>query len=133
MNIKKIVKLSFVVIATLVFLIFFANSIILYQIQENDLSKNHISQLVSMQENMNSLVKDILNANTKEELQTIKEEFSYYEKEFEKTKKFFAQNDENDFVDTFISDMHKNPIISQNLDLLDRKSVVEGKSVFVRV
>lgn len=118
MNIKKIVKLSFIVIATLVFLIFFANSIVLYQIQENDLSKNHISQLVSMQENMNSLVKDILNTPTKEDLKKIKKEFLFYEKEFEKTKEFFSKNDENDFVDYLISDMHKNPIISQNLELL---------------
>jgi len=118
MNIKKVVKLSFIVIAVLVLLIFFANTIILYQIKEKDSSKNNISKLVSMQENMNALVKDILNTHSLDELQTIKNAFIFHEKEFENIKKTFFDNNEKDVVDLFIEDIHQHPIIETNLKLL---------------
>jgi response regulator RpfG family c-di-GMP phosphodiesterase len=118
MNIKKMVKLSFILIGLLVLLIFFANSIILYQLKENNLSKNSISKLVSMQENMNSLVKDILNTHSIEELNLIKKSFFSYEKEFEHIKESFFENNENDVIDFFINDIHEYPIVKTNLELL---------------
>ena len=107
MNIKKIVKFSFIVIAVLVLLIFFANTIILYQMKENDGSKNNISKLVNMQENMNALVKDILTTHSLDELQTIKNAFVFYEKEFENIKKTFFDNNKKDVVDFFFEDIHQ--------------------------
>lgn len=118
MNIKKIVKISFIIIAVLVFLIFFTNSIVLYQIKENDMAKNNISKLVSMQENMNALVKDILNTHTLNELNTIKQSFLAYEKEFEELKKAFIKGHNTDFIDFFINDIPEHPTVHKHLDIL---------------
>ena len=58
MNIKKLVRYSFIIIALLVFFIFGINKIILYQFKENDIIKEHITTLLSTQENMNKLIKN---------------------------------------------------------------------------
>lgn len=118
MNIKRLVKISFVIITFLIVLIFVANSVVLYQIKENDNSKNNISQLVFMQENMNSLIKDILNAKTLEQLQSIKKNFFTYEQEFEHIRDGFFVENKKDLVDYFIQDIHEHAIISENLRLL---------------
>lgn len=86
--------------------------------KENDGSKNNISKLVNMQENMNALVKDILTTHSLDELQTIKNAFVFYEKEFENIKKTFFDNNKKDVVDFFIEDIHQHPIIQSNLTLL---------------
>lgn len=118
MNIKKIVKLSFILVAVLILLIFFANSIVLHQIKENDVSKTNIASLVSMQENMNSLIKEILSSRTHEELRKIQKEFWTYEKTFEQTKEKFFEKDKNDLFDYVIKDIHEHPIIHKHLNNL---------------
>lgn len=52
MNIKKIVKISFIIISFIVLLIGMINTTIIYQIRENNLTKQLINDLVSMQEKM---------------------------------------------------------------------------------
>lgn len=112
------VKLSFIVIGLLVVLIFFANTIVLYQIKENDSSKKSISQLVLLQENMNMLVKDILSTATQDELRVIQKEFWKYEKEFEAIKEEFFLNNSQDLVDYIIQDIHEHEVIRTNLQSL---------------
>jgi len=117
MNIKKVVKLSFTLISALILLIFFTNTVVLNQIKENDTSKTNIAYLVSMQESMNSLVKDILSSNTQKELEGIQKEFWKFEKSFEQIKEKF-EKDKSDFLDYMIKDIHEHKTISTHLNSL---------------
>jgi HD-GYP domain-containing protein (c-di-GMP phosphodiesterase class II) len=118
MNIKKIVKISFIIISFIVLLIGMINTTIIYQIRENNITKQLISDLVSMQEKMNELLKDTTLVNSLNELESKKADFIKYELEFEAIEKTFSLRDENDFVDFFISDIHKDSVISSKLHLL---------------
>ena len=60
-----------------------------------------------MQEKMNELLKDTINMNSIEKLDKAKEEFTSYEKEFEKIQDDFKQQDQNDLIDYVISDINK--------------------------
>ena len=118
MNIKKIVKYSFMIMATIIFIITAINTVVIYQIKENNQTKQAISDLVFMEDKMNELLKDTTNVESIEELKQKKEDFLKFELEFEDIEKLFTIKDENDFVDFFISDIHKDKIISTKLDLL---------------
>ncbi|AYJ81124.1 HD family phosphohydrolase [Aliarcobacter cryaerophilus ATCC 43158] len=118
MNIKKIVKYSFIIMATIIFIITAINTVVIYQIKENNQTKQAISDLVFMQDKMNELLKDTTNVKSIEELKQKKEDFLKFELEFEDIEKLFTIKDENDFVDFFISDIHKDKIISTKLELL---------------
>jgi hypothetical protein len=71
-----------------------------------------------MQEKMNELLKDTINMNSIEKLDKAKDEFLSYEKEFEKIQDDFKQEDKSDLIDYLISDINKNQIIANNLNLL---------------
>jgi response regulator RpfG family c-di-GMP phosphodiesterase len=94
------------------------NTIIIYQIKENNFTKQSINNLVSMQEKMNELLKDTTSMDSIDKLDKAKEEFISYEKEFEKIQESFKQQDKNDLIDLLINDIHKNKIIANNLNLL---------------
>jgi len=129
MNIKKIVKFSFFLISILVALIAVINYIVTYQIKDNSISNKHISKLVSLQENMNSLSKDLVTAKNIDMLDRTKESFIEYEKEFEKTKKLFTINEQDVILDKIIPDIHSNAIVKQELQLL-YKNEKEIESAF---
>ena len=118
MNIKKIVKISFILILFIITVIGLINTVIIYQIKENNLTKQSISNLVSMQEKMNELLKDTMNLDSIDKLDKYKEDFVKYELEFEKIQDSFKEQDKNDLIDFFISDIQKNEIIATKLNLL---------------
>jgi response regulator RpfG family c-di-GMP phosphodiesterase len=118
MNIKKIIKISFVVIAFFVLVIGSISALVMYQIKENTASKKHISKLVLLQEDMNSKIKDLMLANNNKELEKIKNEFIVQEHDFETTRNMFIVNDENDFLDNFIVDLHQHDVITHDLNIL---------------
>ena len=118
MNIKKLVKFSFLLISLSIIIITAINSIVLYQIKENNQSKINISKLVSFQEEMNSLIKDSIRTKTIEKLDQIKVDFINYEKKFEFMKELFISDSKNDFIDNFVEDIDKNILISKSLELL---------------
>ncbi|MCT7605839.1 HD domain-containing protein [Aliarcobacter butzleri] len=118
MNIKKIIKISFMIMLFIVLVIGIINTIIIYQIRENNFTKELITNLVSMQENMNELLKDITNVTSVKELEIKKEAFIKYELKFEAIEKKFNIKDEKDFVDLFISDIYQDEVISTKLTLL---------------
>lgn len=118
MNIKKVVKLAFIIIIVLILATFLLNAIILKKLEENNQSRKEISKLVLMQENMNILVKDATTADNKKELESIKLEFIKYEKMFEDLKNTLIVNDMDDFLDFFIKDIHKSQKILDHLELL---------------
>jgi|UPI0005C97B70 HD-GYP domain-containing protein (c-di-GMP phosphodiesterase class II) len=118
MNIKKVVKFTFIIIIILILATFLLNAIILKKLKENNQSRKEISKLVLMQENMNLLVKDTTTADNEKELKSIKTEFIKYEKMFEDLKNGLIIIDKDDFLDFFIKDIHKNPKILNHLKLL---------------
>ena len=118
MDIKRVVKYSFITMALIIFIITAINTIVIYQIKENNSTKQSINDLVSMQEKMNELLKDTTTVKSIEELEQKKKDFVKYELEFEEIEKRFILKDENDLVDFFISDIHENEIISTKLKLL---------------
>ena len=115
MDIKRIVKYSFISMAVIIFIITAINTVVIYQIKENNNTKQSINDLVSMQEKMNELLKDTTTVKSIEELEQKKKDFIKYELEFEEIEKRFILKDENDLVDFFISDIHENEIISTKL------------------
>ena len=118
MDIKRVVKYSFISMALIIFIITAINTIVIYQIKENNSTKQSINDLVSMQEKMNELLKDTTTVKSIEELEQKKKDFIKYELEFEEIEKRFISKNENDLVDFFISDIHENEIISTKLKLL---------------
>ena len=118
MSIKKIVKISFIMILFVISVVGIINTIIIYQIKENNSTKQLITNLVSMQEKMNELLKDTININSIEKLDKAKDEFVSYEKEFEKIQDEFKQQDKNDLIDYLIKDISNNEVIANNLQLL---------------
>ena len=120
MKIKKAVKISFAFIVILVVGIFFINSLILYQVKENNQTKKNIDQLVRMQDGMNTLVKELLTTTKKQQLQDIANDFIKYEKRFEEELDKFLQIQNKDFVDYLIKDIHEYKKIKNNLNLISK-------------
>lgn len=118
MNIKKIIKYSIVLILLIMFLIGIINTVVIYQIKENNITKQQINNLVSMQEKMNESLKDAINLDSLTKLDKLKEDFVKYELEFEKIEDSFKQRSKKDFIDIFIQDIHENKLISKNLIFL---------------
>ncbi|MDD2697574.1 MAG: HD domain-containing protein [Arcobacteraceae bacterium] len=92
----------------------------LYQMQENDKSRKNISALVFTQENMNSLIENVIDANTKEELLKIKQAFTNYENEFESINDKIYGKDKTDFIDFLIDDIDKHEHIALKLEKLSK-------------
>ena len=67
MDIKRIVKYSFISMAVIIFIITAINTVVIYQIKENNNTKQSINDLVSMQEKMNELLKDTTTVKSIEE------------------------------------------------------------------
>lgn len=118
MNIKKIIKFSFVVITFFVLLIGSISAIVMYQIKENSNSEKHITKLVLLQEDMNSQIKDLMLSTDDVTLNTIKDEFTLVELEFEKIKELFIVQDKDDFLDNLLIDLHKHDLILKDLNVL---------------
>ncbi|QKF68615.1 response regulator c-di-GMP phosphodiesterase, RpfG family [Arcobacter venerupis] len=118
MSIKKIVKFSFILILFIIAIIGIINTIVIYQIKENNLAKQSINNLVSMQERMNELLKDTITLDSIVELDKAKEDFVKYELEFEKIQETFKEQDKNDLIDFFITGINKDEVIAKRLELL---------------
>ena len=129
MGIKKVIKISFILILFIIAVIGIINTIVIYQIKENNLTKQSINNLVFMQERMNELLKDTLTMDSIDKLDKAKEDFINYELNFEKIRERFEQDKQNDLVDFFISDINTDEIIATNLNLLFQ-SVKEIEEAF---
>ena len=126
MNIKKVIKISFILMASITFIIAIINTVVIYQIKENNITKQLINDLVSMQEKMNELLKDATVVSSIDELDLKKEKFIIYELEFEKIRMMFKLKNNVDFVDYFISDIHENKEISSRLkELFESEKHIE--------
>lgn len=117
MGIKKIVKLSFLLISILIILTGLINYIVLSQIKDNSLSQKNISSLVSLQEQMNSLSKDLINSQNIQALDDVKTQFLEREKNFEATKRMFSDNVDY-YQDKIFFDIHSDEELSNKLQML---------------
>jgi len=118
MNIKKIVKFSFFIIVGLFLFVATINNISLYKIKENNISKNNIFKIVSIQENMNKLMLDAILVNNLHQLHKIEREFLSQEKSFEQIKEGYFENDKDDLLDKLITDLHQYKIVKEDLKIL---------------
>ncbi|MDX1809573.1 MAG: HD domain-containing protein [Sulfurospirillaceae bacterium] len=117
MGIKKIVKLSFLLISVLIILVGLINYIVLYQIRDNNQSQKNISKLVSLQEQMNSLSKDLISSQKIQKLNDVKMQFTQREKNFEETKKMFSDNTDY-YQDQIFFDIHSDKVLNKKLHML---------------
>ena len=118
MNIKKTVKFSFFAIAVFVILIGSISSIVLHQVTDINKSKKYIAQLIILQEDMNSLIKDLMITKDDHSLNEIQKEFNSHEQEFEKIKDVFMLTRNDSFLDMFIIYLHKDKEILLHLNQL---------------
>ena len=118
MNIKEIVKFSFFAIAVFVILIGSISSIVLHQVGDINKSKKYISQLIILQEDMNSLIKDLMITEDNRSLNDIQKEFLSHEKQFEEIKNIFMLTKNDSFLDMFIIYLHKDKEILLRLNQL---------------
>ncbi|MGM0520056.1 MAG: HD-GYP domain-containing protein [Campylobacterota bacterium] len=132
MNVKKAVKISFIFIILLIFGIFLINSLILYQIKENNQTKKSVDRLVKMQDNMNTLVKELLTSTKKKQLENIANNFINFEKSFEKELDKLLQIEKKDLVDYLIKDIHEYEQVKKNLNLIS-KSEKEIEELFENI
>ncbi|MFK5986740.1 MAG: hypothetical protein QM479_15135, partial [Pseudomonadota bacterium] len=117
MNIKKIIKFSFLLIITLIVILATINSLVVIHLIDNHASNNKIHDLVSFQSGMAFLLKESIRTENLEELNTITKDFIRYEKQFE-TLKNELLNHRLDVLDFIIENIHFNPVIIHNLALL---------------
>jgi HD-GYP domain-containing protein (c-di-GMP phosphodiesterase class II) len=122
MNIRRLVKYSFALIALLVLLIFSTIHAVLYKVKEDNYIKKYISELILMQENMNLSVKDVVNTNNINELNSLKKSFNTFEYKFENLRNSFL-SEEDDFIDIFIKDIHKSKKIQNNLLVISQNEL----------
>ena len=118
MGIKKVIKISFISILLIIAVIGIINTIVIYQIKENNSTKQSINNLVFMQERMNELLKDTITMDSIDKLDKAKQDFINYELNFEKIRENFEKDNRKDLVDFFISDINNDEIIANNLNLL---------------
>lgn len=87
MKIKTTIKLSFLTVIVLVFIIATVSFVVTSRIRENSLLSNKISQLVLLQERMNQAVQDLTESTSIDNISHLKSQFNQYEIAFEKIKK----------------------------------------------
>ena len=88
------------------------------KIKENNISKNKITNIISIQENMNRLILDAILIKDLEKLKQIKNSFNLEEKKFEDIKDNFFIDDKDDFLDKLILDLHHHEKIKKDLKIL---------------
>ncbi len=96
-KIKKTIKLSFMFIILLFMIILVTNGAIYYQIKNNSLFRNSISNLIVLQEDMGILLSKITESKDMESLRNINKKFKNIEKSFENLNKFILNGDSNKY------------------------------------
>ena len=126
MGIKQTVKIGFVIIFICILSMALSNTISLHKVEENALYKNHITNLIKIQENMNQLIFDTLLITQSKELKKIKNSFIQKEEQFEQLKEDYFLNDKDNLIDYFIVDIQKNRVIKAYLlDIYENEKVLE--------
>ena len=86
MDIKKAVKLSFIVITLLIAILAAINAVVVNQIKKNLSFNNQSHDLVTYQSNMAFLLNDSIKANNLSEIELIELRFHQEEENFEQLK-----------------------------------------------
>lgn len=142
MGIKKIVRFSFFIIATLIVLTSAINMLVLYKVSDNANVRKYIDEIVLLQEHMNNLAKDAINATSHDLIDEIKQNFINDEKSFEEQKRLLLAHQEN-FSSFSPFGISKNEEIKSKLELLyanekvievafDRAYVLQEEKLFLQ-
>jgi len=117
MSIQKIVRLTLILIAFLLTLIFVANYLALKKIEENNNNRYDISRIVFLQDVMSSLISDTLIASTFNDLDLIKLKFEREENKFEIINLLLNQRD-NSLNFLFDKNIFNHDLIKEDLESL---------------
>ena len=116
MSIKKTIKFNIYAVCFFLICILFANYYVLKKIESNNERKNSISELIFFQDDMNTLILDVLSSQSQLQLDRIKNKFKSSQMSFEKIKNNLTQHlekdeyhvfDENLFIDMITEDFNK--------------------------
>ncbi|VAY87930.1 RESPONSE REGULATOR PROTEIN-CheY-like nd an HD-GYP domain [hydrothermal vent metagenome] len=118
MGIKQIIKTSFLLIGVVVILMSSLSILVLYQIKDDDISKKNIFKLVLLQEDMDILIKDLMSTKNLNGIKEMSLNFNKRELAFEDVKNIIQLNYQDDFINYFIQDLHKEKIINKSLQEL---------------
>ncbi len=118
MNIKRRVKFSFLAIVILVIIISSVNLLVFIQVKANNTIKADIGELISLQENMNGMLKDVKNSENMKELNIVKKLFATYERQFEQLKKRTENYSSQNILYSFSENIHQDKIFKKSLDIL---------------
>ena len=132
MDIKKGLKFGFLIIVGLFLIIVVTNNLSLYKIQENNTYKNKIFEIITIQENMNSLILDVILTDNLKDLEQLSKNFAAQETHFENIRSNFFENDEDDLLDALLTDLHKYPQINEQLNILFENEI-EIENAFVKI
>lgn len=118
MKIKNKIKLSFLTVIILVFIIATVSFVITFQIRENSLLNNQISQLVLLQERMNQATKDLSESRSIAAIEHLKKQFNQYENTFETIREAMPLDNNAGFMALLSNDKQAQEEIIKNLKAL---------------
>lgn len=118
MNIKKLVRYSFITIILLTIVISTINQISYINLQEHNRIKNYLSNLIDIQKNMNKHVLDAIIIKSEDALELVEKKFDEEELKFEKLKKDYTEYKQNIILSTLFLDHTNKNIIKQDLVIL---------------
>ena len=115
MKIKNIIKISFLTVILLVFLISAISILVTFQIRKNSFLNNQISQLILLQERMNQAIQDTDHADTIDKIDALKSKFDQYEYSFENIKKTLPLNENSGLLSQLLKEQEEQDKIIKDL------------------
>ncbi len=130
MGIKDRVKISFVTVIFMVFLICVVSISVAFLIKKNSFLNNQISQIILFQERMNQVIQDTDRSNTLKKIDKLKDSFNQYEKTFEKIKNTIPLKEDAGFASILLEVKADKEKISKKLKkiFIDEQEIEEAFS-----
>ena len=116
MNIRNKVKLSFVVIITMLLFLGMISVVITYQIKENSNFRESISSILLMQEGMNDIILESTKTTEANKLEQLHVEFGIYENRFEDLRTMLSQQKKRYLFATLRHDIQEDATIKKYLN-----------------
>jgi len=117
-NIRKKVKYNFRFIIGLLLLISVINGIIILQIKDNSLFKNQINSIISIQNNMDEILQNLILSKNLATLNKLKQSFVKEEQAFEKIKSKILLSKKVDLLDKILPELIHNKEIVLKVNIL---------------
>lgn len=116
MNIRRKVKLSFVVIVLMLVFLGLVSTVITYQVKENSNFRAKVSHIVILQEGMNDILVESIKINDLEKLEKLKIEFAQYENDFEVLRRELSQIKKLTLANLVIENLRQDKMVKHYLE-----------------